>query len=156
MLPHGGQSHNTFDKSFPRDKDISFDNALDRNIYYNQFDGFTSRSNVGITEIEKYFSKLGINSFVNLITCTDNYYSDKYTSAKSSKDEFIPNWINSKSNFQGLRLALFEKTRLLFIELSSQVKKYIEMIECYYKLNRGQYYVYIRKVEIKKINKKII
>ncbi len=114
MLPHGGQSHNTFDKSFPRDKNISFDNALERNIYYNQFDGFTSRSNIGVTETENYFSKLGINSFVNLITCTDNYYPDKYPSAKSTDDEFIPTWINSKPTFQGLRLALSEKTRLFY------------------------------------------
>lgn len=114
MLPHGGQSHNTFDKSFPRDKNISFDNALERNIYYNQFDGFTSRSNIGINEIENYFSRLGINSFVNLITCTDNYYPDKYPSAKSTNDDFIPTWINSKPTFQGLRLALSEKTRLFY------------------------------------------
>lgn len=114
MLPHGGQSHHTFNLSFPRDKNISFDNALERNIYYNQFDGFTSRSNIGITETENYFSKLGINSFVNLITCTDNYYPDKYPSAKSSNDDFIPTWINSKPTFQGLRLALSEKTRLFY------------------------------------------
>lgn len=114
MLPHGGQSHNTFDDSFPRDKNISFDNALERNIYYNQFDGFTSRSNTGITKTEKYFSKLGINSFVNLITCTDNYYPDKYPSGKSNDDDFTPTWINSKPTFQGLRLALSEKTRLFY------------------------------------------
>lgn len=93
---------------------------MERNIYYNQFDGFTSISNVGITEIENYFSKLGINSFVNLITCTDNYYPDRYPSAKSSKDEFIPTWINSKPNFQGLRLALSEKH--VYLSLNCQVK----------------------------------
>ena len=55
MLPHGGQSHRTFEKSFPRNENINFDNALERNIYYNQFDGFTSRSNKGVEETEKYF-----------------------------------------------------------------------------------------------------
>ena len=115
MLPHGGQSHNTFDKSFPKDKGIRFDTALERNIYYNQFDGFTSRSNQKIEETENYFKKLGINSFINLITCTDNYNPSKYPESKSSgMDEFIPTWINSKPTFQGLRLALSEKTRLFY------------------------------------------
>ena len=115
MLPHGGQSHKTFDKSFPRGKFINFDTAIERNIYYNQFDGFTSRSNNGVEETEKYFKKLGINTFVNLITCTDNYEPSKYPSSKSSMDEdFIPTWINSKPTFQGLRLALSEKSRLFY------------------------------------------
>lgn len=115
MLPHGGQSHSTFEKSFPRDMDISFDTAIERNIYYNQFDGFTSRSNTGVEETEKYFKRLGISSFVNLITCTDNYNPVTYPLSKSSKDEsFVPTWINSKPTFQGLRLALSEKTRLYY------------------------------------------
>lgn len=115
MLPHGGQSHRTFEKSFPRSENINFDNALERNIYYNQFDGFTSRSNRGVEETEKYFKKLGINTFINLITCTDNYNPKDYPASKSSKEgEFIPTWINSKPTFQGLRLALSEKTRLFY------------------------------------------
>lgn len=115
MLPHGGQSHRTFEKSFPRNENINFDNALERNIYYNQFDGFTSRSNKGVEETEKYFKKLGINTFINLITCTDNYNPKDYPASKSSKEgEFIPTWINSKPTFQGLRLALSEKTRLFY------------------------------------------
>lgn len=115
MLPHGGQSHSTFDKSFPKDQNISFDTAIERNIYYNQFDGFTSRSNLRVEETEQYFKKLGINSFVNLITCTDNYSPKDYPSSKSSKDdEYVPTWINSKPTFQGLRLALSEKTRLYY------------------------------------------
>lgn len=115
MLPHGGQSHNTFDKSFPKDKDVKFDTALERNIYYNQFDGFTSRSNQKVEETENYFRKLGINSFINLITCTDNYNPRKYPESKSSEaDEFVPTWINSKPTFQGLRLALSERTRLFY------------------------------------------
>lgn len=115
MLPHGGQSHRTFEKSFPRSENINFDNALERNIYYNQFDGFTSRSNKGVEETEKYFKKLGINTFINLITCTDNYNPKDYPASKSSKEgEFIPTWINSKPTFQGLRLALSEKTRLFY------------------------------------------
>lgn len=115
MLPHGGQSHRTFEKSFPRSENINFDNALERNIYYNQFDGFTSRSNKGVEETEKYFKKLGINTFINLITCTDNYSPKDYPASKSSKEgEFIPTWINSKPTFQGLRLAVSEKTRLFY------------------------------------------
>ena len=69
-----------------------------------------------IKELKKQkstFKKLGINTFINLITCTDNYNPKDYPASKSSKEgEFIPTWINSKPTFQGLRLALSEKTRL--------------------------------------------
>ena len=42
LLPHGGQTHATFDEALPEGK--KFDNAMQRSIYYNFFDGFTSRS----------------------------------------------------------------------------------------------------------------
>ena len=131
MLPHGGQSHCTFDKSFPRDKDISFDTALERNIYYNQFDGFTSRSNEGVEETESYFKKLGISSFINLITCTDNYDPNKYPASKNGNTEdFLPTWINSKPTFQGLRLALSEKTRLYYQKMQPKfIADYIKHVE---------------------------
>lgn len=112
MLPHGGQSHNTFDKSIP--EGVRFDTVMERNIYYNQFDGFTSRSNKGIEETIKYFQRLGISSFINLITCTDNYDPRKYPSSKSGNEDFVPTWMISKPTFQGLRLALSEESRLLY------------------------------------------
>jgi len=46
LLPHGGQSHKTFDKSIP--KGTRFDNTMERNVYYNHFDGFTARSDKGL------------------------------------------------------------------------------------------------------------
>lgn len=112
MLPHGGQSHNTFDKSIP--PGIRFDSVIERTIYYNQFDGFTSRNNKGVEITTEYFRRLGISSFVNLITCTDNYEPSKYPSSKSSNEEFVPTWMLSKPSFQGLRLALSEETRLFY------------------------------------------
>lgn len=112
MLPHGGQSHNTFDKSIP--PGIRFDSVIERTIYYNQFDGFTSRNNKGVEITTEYFRRLGISSFVNLITCTDNYEPSKYPSSKSSNEEFVPTWMLSKPSFHGLRLALSEETRLFY------------------------------------------
>ncbi len=44
LLPHGGQSHRTFDESIP--EGVVFDTTLERSIYYNQFDGFTARSDL--------------------------------------------------------------------------------------------------------------
>ena len=89
LLPHGGQSHSTFDKSIP--DGVQFDTTMERSIYYNQIDGFTARSNTGLDRTQEYFKKLGINEFVNLITCTDNYNPEKYPNAKSSDAKpFIP------------------------------------------------------------------
>ena len=59
LLPHGGQSHSTFNESIP--KGAQFDNTLERNIYYNHFDGFTARSNTGLERTHEYFGRLGIN-----------------------------------------------------------------------------------------------
>lgn len=113
LLPHGGQSHSTFDTTIP--DGVVFDTVMERNIYYNQFDGFTSRSNKGLERTQKYFSKLGIASFVNLITCTDNYIPQKYPDSKSvSSEKFIPTWILSEPTFSGLRLALSESGRLKY------------------------------------------
>lgn len=113
LLPHGGQSHRTFDKTIPHG--VIFDTVIERNIYYNQFDGFTSRSNKGLETTQKYFKKLGIASFVNLITCTDNYNPINYPEAKSKTiEDFIPTWMLSEPTFSGLRLALSESSRLKY------------------------------------------
>ena len=113
LLPHGGQSHRTFDKA--TESGHRFDNSMERSIYYNHFEGFTARSNTGLKETEKYFRRLGISDFTNLITCTDNYNPIKYPDPKSDNAEpFIPTWVLSEPTFQGLRLALSEKTRLKY------------------------------------------
>lgn len=113
LLPHGGQSHSTFDKSIP--DGVIFDSTIERSIYYNQFDGFTARSNIGLGKTIEYFKKLGINDFVNLITCTDNYNPLKYPEAKSSTaSDFIPTWMFSLPTFEGLRLSLSESSRLVY------------------------------------------
>lgn len=113
MLPHGGQSHRTFDKAMH--KGVKFDTALTRSIYYNQFDGFTSRSNQGVEETVAYFKRLGINEFVNLVTCTDNYTPEKYPETKVvTSEKYVPTWIYAKPNFNGLRLSLSENSRLFY------------------------------------------
>ena len=76
LLPHGGQSHCTFDTSIP--DGVKFDTTMERSIYYNQFDGFTARGNTGLEKTQQYFRRLGINDFVNLVTCTDNYFPKDY------------------------------------------------------------------------------
>lgn len=65
LLPHGGQSHSTFDTAISKNK--MFDKTLERNIYYNHFDGFTARSNKGLESTTAYFKRLGIHEFTNLI-----------------------------------------------------------------------------------------
>tara|TARA_B100000508_G_scaffold123633_1_gene106436 strand:- start:1345 stop:1641 length:297 start_codon:yes stop_codon:yes gene_type:complete len=67
LLPHGGQSHRTFNEAKPRE--IILDDALSKSIYYNQFDGFTARGITGLERTQEYFKKLNINEFVNLMTC---------------------------------------------------------------------------------------
>lgn len=115
LLPHGGQSHKTFDKSIPRSGGVKFDTTLERSIYYNQFDGFTARSNIGLEETQQYFKKLGISEFVNLITCSDNYNPTNYPNAKS-KDAgpFLPTWMHATPTFEGLRLSLSESSRFTY------------------------------------------
>lgn len=113
ILPHGGQSHSTFDVSIP--DGVVFDSSIERSIYYNTFDGFTARSNKGLEKTIEYFKRLGINDFVNLITCTDNYNPKNYPSAKGGiSEEYIPTWMNSLPTFEGLRLALSESSRFSY------------------------------------------
>ena len=88
---------------------------MERGIYFNQFDGFTSRSNKGLEDTEKYFKKLGIYSFTNLITCSDNYNPKVYPKAKGDGEEnYVPTWMMAQPTFQGLRLSLSERTRLFY------------------------------------------
>ena len=110
MLPHGGQSHSTFDKSIPRG--TKFDSMLMRSIYYNQFDGFTARSDKGLDETIEYFKRLGISEFVNLVTCSDNYDPRRYPEAKDTNaSPLLPTWMYAEPTFDGFRLSLSEKSR---------------------------------------------
>lgn len=128
LLPHGGQSHSTFDKSIPRA--VTFDTTLERNIYYNQFDGFTARSNEGLEATLDYFRRLGINEFVNLITCTDNYDPSKYPNAKAEEaSPFISTWMLALPTFNGLRLSLSESSRLIYSTIKpSNWSEYIKKV----------------------------
>lgn len=110
LLPHGGQSHATFDSAMPADR--NFDTLMERSIYYNFLDGFTSRSNIGTEKTIDYLKRLGVNEFVNLVTCTDNYDPGVYPNPKA-KDaaEFIPTWMYAEANFAGLRLSLTDSSR---------------------------------------------
>ena len=113
LLPHGGQSHATFNKAIPSTK--KFDTMMERSVYYNQFDGFTARSESKREETDKYFQRLGISDFVNLVTCSDNYDPDRYPEAKAKDAEpFIPTWMFSQPTFEGFRLSLSEKSRLIY------------------------------------------
>ena len=111
LLPHGGQSHRTFDKA--TSKLTKFDTSMEKSIYYNHFDGFTSRSISGLEDTVNYFKKLGISEFINLVTCTDNYNPEIYpkTKAKNAED-YVPTWMLAEPSFDGLRLSLSEPSRL--------------------------------------------
>lgn len=111
LLPHGGQSHATFDTSIP--EGVKFDTTLEKSIYYNQFDGFTARGNVKLEKTQGYFKRLGINEFVNLITCSDNYFPNEYPNGKD-QNPFKPTWMLAKPTFNGLRLSLSEQSRLIY------------------------------------------
>lgn len=111
LLPHGGQSHATFDTSIP--KDVKFDTILEKSIYYNQFDGFTARGDKGLEETQNYFKRLGINEFVNLVTCSDNYNPKIYPNGKDM-NPFTPTWMLAQPTFNGLRLSLSESSRLIY------------------------------------------
>ena len=111
LLPHGGQSHATFNTSIPRDTRL--DGTLERNVYYNHFEGFTARGDNGLERTQEYFKKLGINEFVNLITCSDNYTPITYPNGKD-KNPFNPTWMLAKPTFSGLRLSLSEQSRLVY------------------------------------------
>lgn len=131
ILPHGGQNHSTFEKSIP--KGVNFDNTLERTIYYNQFDGFTARSNKGIQNTIEYFKKLNINEFVNLITGSDNYDPKHYPNPKGKDaSEFVPTWMLAEPTFNGLRISLSEKHRIKYQQKRPEVsKQYIK--RCYLK-----------------------
>lgn len=111
LIPHGGQNHATFEETI--DPNSTCDETIERTIYYNQIEGFSARSNKGLEATKKYLQKLGINSFVNLITGSDNYNPSKYPSPKKDdSSEFIPTWMYASPNFRGLKLALSEDSRL--------------------------------------------
>ena len=113
LLPHGGQSHRTFDKA--TSKKTRFDTSMEQSIYHNHFDGFTSRSSTGIESTKEYFKRIGINEFVNLITCTDNYNPKIYPKTKAKDaEEFTPTWMLADASFDGLRLSLSEESRLYY------------------------------------------
>lgn len=111
FLPHGGQAHGTFDRAVGADE--RFDDLMMRSIYYNTFDGFTARSCANVDNTVLYFQRIGIDEFTNLLTGSDNYDPTKYSEPKSSDaDEFTPTWIVAEASFDGLRMALSEKSRL--------------------------------------------
>jgi hypothetical protein len=114
LLPHGGQSHCTFDTSIP--ENVKFDTTMEKSVYYNLFDGFTARGNTGLERTQEYFKKLGINDFVNLVTCTDNYNPNVYPNSKAKDpNPFIPTWMFAEPTFEGLRLSLSESSRLHYV-----------------------------------------
>lgn len=115
LIPHGGQNHATFEESI--DPNSTCDETIERTIYYNQIEGFSARSNKGLETTKKYLQRLGINSFVNLITGSDNYNPSKYPSPKkNNSNEFVPTWMYASPNFRGLKLALSEDSRLEYSE----------------------------------------
>lgn len=128
LLPHGGQSLATFDSAIPKGK--SFDNLMERSIYYNFFDGFTSRSEVGTEKTREYLKKLGVNEFVNLVTCTDNYSPSVYPRAKAKgAAEFVPTWMYATPNFSGLKLSLTDESRFEYKNKKpSKWKEFIKSI----------------------------
>lgn len=112
LLPHGGQSHGAFNYSIREGERL--DTAINRSIYYNQFDGFSARTNNGLESTFAYFKKLGISDFVNLLTGSDNYSPENYPNTRSSDAlEYIPTWMFAEPTFDGLRLSLSEKSRLI-------------------------------------------
>jgi len=127
FLPHGGQSHSTFNESIP--KGAKFDNTLERNIYYNHFDGFTARSNAGLERTHKYFGRLEINEFVNLVTASDNYSPQNYPNAKErDAPPFVKTWMMASPTFNGLRLSLSESSRLKYGEKPDLWTEFIEHV----------------------------
>lgn len=110
LLPHAGQSHSTFDIATSKGK--IFDKTLERNLYYNHFDGFTARSDKKLESTIAYFTRLGIHEFTNLITSSDNYNVKSYPSAKDPKaPQFMPTWMLALPTYDGLRLSLSEASR---------------------------------------------
>lgn len=132
LLPHGGQSHATFDQSIP--KGVRFDTTIERSIYYNQFEGYTARSKEGLDTTIEYFKKLGINEFVNLVTCTDNYNPAVYPQAKDPHaSPHVPTWMYAEPSFDGLRLSLSESSRFQYSNekpsVWSEYIKHVHLVE---------------------------
>ena len=128
LLPHGGQNHSTFDKSIP--DGVEFDRTMERNIYYNHFDGFTARGTNGLERTQNYFERLGIKDFVNLVTATDNYTPNTYPDCKAGREasDFVPTWMLASPTFNGLRLSLSESSRLVYGEKPDSWFEYIESV----------------------------
>jgi len=127
LLPHGGQSHSTFDDSIPTG--VQFDSTIERSIYYNHFDGFTARGNAGLDRTLEYFERLGIREFINLVTSTDNYVPSKYPQAKAADAApFVPTWMLASPTFSGLRLSLSESERLVYGERPDSWAEYIQRV----------------------------
>ena len=128
LLPHGGQNHSTFDKSIS--DGVEFDKTLERNIYYNHFDGFTARGTGGLDRTHKYFKRLGIKDFVNLVTATDNYTPETYPDCRADREasDFIPTWMLASPTFNGLRLSLSESLRLVYGKKPDSWTEYIESV----------------------------
>lgn len=113
FLPHGGQSHSTFDNAVAEGE--LCDNVMMRSVYYNTFDGFTARSNSNVEVTERYFKQIGIDEFTSLLTGSDNYDPSRYPEPKSNDaEEFTPTWVFAEPSFDGLRMALSENTRLYY------------------------------------------
>src|SRR5258707_1196650 len=98
--------HNTMNKK-------AYLEAVKKSIYYNQFDGFTARGDSKLEKTQEYFKRLGINEFVHLVTCSDNYDPSKYPNGKD-QNPFKPTWMMARPTFNGLRLSLSEKSRLVY------------------------------------------
>lgn len=127
LLPHGGQSHSTFDNSIP--DGIQFDTTIERSVYYNHFDGFTARSNRGLERTQAYFERLGISGFINLVTSTDNYCPGNYPQAKADEAaEFVPTWMLASPTFNGLRLSVSESDRLVYGKRPDSWAEYIRHV----------------------------
>lgn len=113
FLPHGGQSHSTFDNAVGEDE--LCDDLIMRSVYYNTFDGFTARSSANIENTVAYFERIGITQFTNLLTGSDNYAPSEYPAPKAEDaDAFAPTWVYANPSFNGLRLALSESSRLWY------------------------------------------
>jgi len=115
LLPHGGQTHSTFNETVrSTSEEKQFDNVLAKNLYYNFFDGFTSRSNSGVDKTFEYFKRLGIDQFIGLVTASDNYNPSNYPEPKSKEStEYVPTWMFASPTYDGLRIALSDTTRLI-------------------------------------------
>lgn len=127
LLPHGAQSHSTFDESV----DGHFNTRLEKSLYYNQFDGFTGRNKDGLDRTIKFFKRLGISDFINLITSTDNYNPTQYPNPKSCHaSSFLPTWMLAEPTFEGLRLSLSESSRLIYGDTKPKLwAEYLESVK---------------------------